>query len=38
DPLFYLPEFGCTMAELAEKDKNKISHRGRAIRAILPNL
>ncbi len=36
DPIFYLPEEGCTMAELSDEIKNNISHRGRAIHAILP--
>jgi XTP/dITP diphosphohydrolase len=31
DPLFYVPEKGCTMAELSESEKNKISHRGLAM-------
>lgn len=30
DPIFYLPELGKTMAELAPKMKNRISHRGQA--------
>lgn len=30
DPMFYLPEHGCTMAELPAEVKNRISHRGRA--------
>ncbi len=30
DPMFYLPEYGCTMAELPAGVKNRISHRGRA--------
>jgi XTP/dITP diphosphohydrolase len=30
DPVFYLPEFGKTMAELPAEVKNQISHRGRA--------
>ncbi|MBI3242780.1 MAG: XTP/dITP diphosphatase [Chloroflexi bacterium] len=30
DPLFYMPEFGCTMAELDEAIKNQVSHRARA--------
>ena len=30
DPMFYLPEHGCTMAELPDGVKNRISHRGRA--------
>ena len=31
DPIFYLPEKGCTMAELEESEKNKISHRAKAL-------
>ena len=31
DPIFYLPEYGCTSAELSGEEKNKISHRGLAI-------
>lgn len=38
DPLFYLPEFGKTMAELSLEDKNKISHRGRALKDLLAKL
>ncbi|MCR4963369.1 MAG: RdgB/HAM1 family non-canonical purine NTP pyrophosphatase [Firmicutes bacterium] len=38
DPLFYLPQFGCTMAELDEAGKNRISHRGQAMRLALPLL
>jgi XTP/dITP diphosphohydrolase len=34
DPIFYLPEKGCTLAELSEADKNLISHRGKAGRAV----
>lgn len=34
DPIFYLPEYGCTSAQLSEEDKNAISHRGRALRAM----
>lgn len=34
DPIFYLPEYGCTSAELSPEDKNAISHRGKALRAI----
>lgn len=33
DPVFYLPEHGCTMAELVPDLKNEISHRGKAARA-----
>lgn len=32
DPLFLLPELGQTAAELAAEEKNRISHRGRAVR------
>jgi XTP/dITP diphosphohydrolase len=31
DPLFYVPELGKTFAELPMEEKNKISHRGRAL-------
>ncbi|HOY66408.1 MAG TPA: RdgB/HAM1 family non-canonical purine NTP pyrophosphatase [Candidatus Ozemobacteraceae bacterium] len=31
DPVFMLPERGCSVAELAEEEKNRISHRGRAV-------
>lgn len=34
DPIFYLPEYRCTSAELSMEEKNKISHRGKALRAI----
>jgi len=36
DPIFYLPEYQCTMAELPSRVKNQISHRGRAAQAALP--
>lgn len=32
DPLFYIPDMGRTMAELPLEEKNKISHRGKALR------
>jgi XTP/dITP diphosphohydrolase len=38
DPVFFLSELGKTMAELTEEQKNAISHRGRAISAIIPKL
>lgn len=38
DPLFYLPEYGKTLAELGEESKNKLSHRARAIRNLWPVL
>ena len=31
DPVFYLPEYACTSAELSPEVKNSISHRGRAL-------
>ncbi len=31
DPIFYLPSYGKTMAELSPEEKNAISHRGQAI-------
>lgn len=31
DPIFYVPEFGCTTAQLTPEQKNKISHRGKAL-------
>ncbi|MDR2797601.1 MAG: RdgB/HAM1 family non-canonical purine NTP pyrophosphatase [Treponema sp.] len=30
DPIFSIPELGCTVAELTEEEKNRISHRGKA--------
>ena len=34
DPVFYLPDRGCTMACLPAEEKNAISHRGNALRAF----
>lgn len=34
DPIFFLPEYGCTSAELSPEDKNAISHRGKALRMM----
>ena len=34
DPIFYLPEYGKTSAELLPWEKNKISHRGKALTAM----
>ena len=31
DPYFYLPERGCTSAELSRDEKNRLSHRGQAL-------
>ncbi len=38
DPVFYLPEYGCTMAQLEPEEKNAISHRSRALHALLEQL
>ena len=38
DPVFYLEDCGCTSAELAPARKNSISHRARAMRALLARL
>lgn len=34
DPLFFLPQYGKTSAELSPEEKNAISHRGKAARAL----
>ena len=34
DPVFLLPEYGKTMAELSDAEKNRVSHRGRAARRV----
>lgn len=38
DPLFYIPEFDMTMAEVDPVRRMKVSHRGRALRALLDTL
>lgn len=38
DPILYLPEFGKTSAELTIEEKNKISHRGKALEAMKAQL
>ncbi|MCQ6560824.1 RdgB/HAM1 family non-canonical purine NTP pyrophosphatase [Paenibacillus mendelii] len=38
DPLFWLPKFGRSMAELTPEEKNAISHRGQALEALLQQL
>jgi XTP/dITP diphosphohydrolase len=38
DPLFLIPHLGRTIAELHPKEKNALSHRGKALRAILPQI
>lgn len=34
DPIFYLPECGCTSAELSPEQKNALSHRGKGLRMM----
>ncbi len=38
DPIFYVPTHGCTSAELDAEEKNKISHRGQAMRELLEKM
>ncbi len=38
DPIFYVPEYGCTTAQLSEEQKNRISHRCRALEAMKEEL
>lgn len=38
DPIFYVPEFGRTTAELSDLEKNSISHRGKALRKMKEEL
>lgn len=38
DPIFYVPEFGCTTAQLPADKKNEVSHRGRALVAMMAEL
>ena len=38
DPIFYLPEYGCTTAQLDPVKKNELSHRGKALRAMREQL
>ena len=34
DPIFYLEEYGCTSAAISPEEKNRISHRGKALKAM----
>ena len=34
DPIFYLPQYGMTSASISPEQKNEISHRGKALRAM----
>jgi XTP/dITP diphosphohydrolase len=38
DPLFVVPERGCSSAELPAEEKNRISHRGQALARLLDRL
>lgn len=38
DPVFYLPEEGCTSAEISPEKKNELSHRGKALREMKKQL
>ena len=38
DPIFYVPTHKCSSAELAPAEKNRISHRGKALRQLLEKL
>jgi XTP/dITP diphosphohydrolase len=38
DPHFFLPDFGKTAAELGAEQKNRVSHRGKALRRLLAKL
>jgi XTP/dITP diphosphohydrolase len=38
DPIFFIPEYEATMAELGSEIKNKISHRAKALQAMMPIL
>lgn len=38
DPIFYVPEFAATMAELVPPIKNMISHRAKALKALIPDI
>ena len=38
DPIFYLPEYKCTSAEITPEQKNELSHRGKALRRMKEQL
>ncbi|MEH6502262.1 MAG: XTP/dITP diphosphatase [Cycloclasticus sp.] len=38
DPVFYIPEQGCTSAELEARIKNQISHRAQALSQLMPQI
>ncbi len=35
DPIFFLPELGCTMADLSAEEKHSVSHRGKVLRMFV---
>ncbi|OCG63272.1 XTP/dITP diphosphatase [Gilliamella sp. Fer4-1] len=38
DPLFYVPELGCTAAQLTKEQKSQISHRGQALKQLISKI
>jgi XTP/dITP diphosphohydrolase len=38
DPVFFVPSLNCTSAELAPQEKNRLSHRGQALRQLVAAL
>lgn len=38
DPIFFMPEFNCTSAELSLEQKNQVSHRAKALKAVKKGL
>lgn len=38
DPVFYLPDLGCTAADISAEQKHALSHRGKALREIIETL
>ena len=38
DPIVYVPEFGCTTAQMTPEQKNEVSHRGKALRDMKEQL
>ena len=38
DPVFFVPETACTAAELAPEQKNRLSHRAKALQQLISQL
>lgn len=38
DPIFWIPEYDCTAAEMSKAEKGRVSHRGRALQSLLEQL